>query len=86
MTDRIITAFLLKSGIVASGAIGARNPEIEFLLVIELALKVHADGADGDYDTAIASHLGCEVDRAAARSLSRDQHTVHTVTGRMVET
>ena len=58
IADGIIDALLFVGGVIAAWAVGARNAEVEFLLVKSPALERHANRANGSDNGAIASHFG----------------------------
>ena len=76
VTDGIVASLLLEGRVVAPGAIRARNAEIEFFAVINLALDLYTYGSDGDDHSAIARNLAGQIHRSAAGSLGRDQNRI----------
>ncbi len=85
MSNRIIASFLLIRGVITTGTIGARNSKIQFLLVIEFALQLHADGSHRNHNGAIARQFRSQVHRFAAWSLRRNQYRVNAHAARFLE-
>src|SRR5439155_10040980 len=86
IADRIISALLLVSCVVAAGAVRTRDAELEFLLVIKLALDVHSDCAHGNNCSMIASDFCGQVYGIAAGSFRGNQYGIHTISARLPET
>src|SRR5207253_8713566 len=72
-------------GVVATGPVGTRDAEIEFLFVIELALNVHAHGADRDNHGTFARNFTSKIDGIAARSLGSNQYRIGAASSRVLE-
>src|SRR5262245_54903893 len=76
VSNGIVPALPLVGRVVPSRAIRPRDAQIEFFFVVKLALDIHPDRSDRDHDSAIPCNLTCEIDRSAAGSLGRDQHSI----------
>ena len=58
MADGIVATLLFVRHVIAAGAIGARNAEVELFFVVGFALNLHAHRANGDDDCAISCDGG----------------------------
>ncbi len=76
MADGIIASFLLIGSVVAPGPIRTGDAEVEFFLVIEFALNIHAHGSHRDDDCTITGNISREIDRVAAGSFRSDQDCI----------
>src|SRR5207302_10802934 len=63
IADRIVTAFLLISGVISARAIGTGNSEVELLLVVRLAFDIDADRSHRYNNRAVARDGPGEIDR-----------------------
>src|ERR1700686_955699 len=62
ITDGIVDAFLFVSSVVTSGTIGARNPKVEFLLVVRPTVEFHTDRTNRHNYSAIPGYFGGQID------------------------
>src|SRR5439155_24630274 len=79
----IVAPLLFECRVVSARPIRTRDPEIQLLFVVELALEIHSDRANHNYNSAVASDFRSEVDGAAARGFGRNQHAINAVSAGM---
>ena len=85
MTDGIVPASLFVCSIVATRSIRPRNPEIQFLLVIDLPLNLHSHCTHGHHDGTISGNAAREINRFAAGGLCGDQDCIGTAAVGLVQ-
>src|SRR5271166_3661661 len=78
VADGVVAALLFIGSIVAAGAVGARNAEVEFFFVVRSALNFDADSADRYHDGALAGDRARKIYGIAAGSFRSDENSVDT--------
>jgi len=76
VAGRVVEAALFVGGVVAAGAVGARDLEIELFVVVEGARDVEADGADGDDTAAVAGEQASQLDGVVGAGVGADQDDI----------
>src|SRR5207248_6400896 len=77
ITNWVINSFSFVKRVVTTRAIGPRNPKIQFFVVEQSALNIHAHGAYGHNNATVADDFSGEIYQIAAGSVRRNQHRVH---------
>jgi hypothetical protein len=83
VADWVVNSLLLVGRVVPSWAIRPRNPEIQFLLVEEPPLNVHAYRTNGNNYAAITGDFRGEIHQITAGGLGSYEHRVRAAAGRV---
>ena len=82
----VVMALLLIGRVVAARAVGAAHLEGEFLFVKEIATELQAGHAHQHDAAALATDLGCHMNRLTGSSCGGDQHPIHADTIGVLQT
>lgn len=79
VADRVVPPLQLVRRVVAPGAVTAREPDVELLLVVRVPREVQAALADVDDPAAVPAEPGGQLDGLVAAAAGGQVHLVHAV-------